>query len=182
MSNLSKAHRAEILKRMLKKGSTAETNMGEQTPPGMGVAGIPNMGMNPGMAPPQIPPMQVEDAESYDKNPMLDLGSKLLQGVGMGQSPLPIQKDESNFTPIDTIIKNEADASQIWKVMGGYNSVAGRVWQELSDNSKLYDDGRNYFISCFNKYIQNPEKFKTTNPREAFLISHTQKIMEEKNG
>ena len=169
---------------MLKKGSTAETNMGEQTPPGMGVAGIPDMGMGmgAGMMPPQIPPMQVEDAESYDKNPMLDLGSKLLQGVGMGQSPLPIQKDETKFTPIDTIIKHEADASQIWKVMGGYNSIAGRAWQEFSDKSKLYDNGRDYFISSYNKYMQSPESFKKINPREALLIEHINKIMDESNG
>lgn len=192
MNKLTKVHKAEILKRMLKRESPMESNMGEQTPPGMGMPigsptipgmeglQMPNMGMGPQgipQGPSAVPPIQIEKAESYDKNPVLDLGNKLLQNIGISQSTQPMEK--TDLTPIDTIIKNEAEASQIWKVMGGYDSVAGKYWQELSGKSKIYNTGRDYFISSYSKYMQSPETFKKTNPRETLLINSINKIMEE---
>jgi len=188
-TSLSKAHKAEILKRLLKKQSPAETNMGEQTPPNMGM-----MGMPPGIAPPQLPgmeigqgmmpmapqsntpPIELDQTESFDQNPIAGLGNQLFQQL---EPELQTTPEKTTFTPIETIIKNEAEASQIWKVMGGYDSTVGRYWQELANKSDIYDSGRDYFVSCYNKYLQNPEKFSKTNQKEAMLIKNINKIMEE---
>lgn len=198
MNKLTAAHKAEILKRMLKRESPTETNMGEQTPPGipqggpmlpgMGGPTLPGMGMSMGGIPgaignappmpnamPNTSPLQIENAESYDKNPSLDLGNQLIQKLGLEQN----SKTKTTLTPIDEVIKSEASASQIWKIMGGYDSVAGKYWQELSNKSKLYNTGRDYFIHSYSKYMQNPGTFKKDNPRESLLFENINKIMGE---
>jgi len=89
--------------------------------------------------------------------------------------------------PVAQVVQTALIGDSLWKEIGGTRSVAGKRWQELLNSSRgavksHFKTGRDYFISSYYRWKQDPLKFRKNYPREAKLLEQAQKIFEESIG
>jgi len=89
--------------------------------------------------------------------------------------------------PVAQVVQTALIGDSLWKEIGGTKSIAGKRWRELLDSSRgavksHFKTGRDYFISSYYRWKQDPLKFRKNYPREAKLLEQAQKIFEESIG
>lgn len=137
-------------------------------PPGMGIGGppMPPMGMN---GPPPGPPSGIGNGPgdlSIAEEPEL-------------MKPMPDELDTPTDTnpgelsPVEMQIQSALIADQLWKDMGGDESMGSSMWDKLRKEAKgdAMETPKDYFMSSFIKYKTDPGKFRKNFPKEANLIS-----------
>lgn len=75
--------------------------------------------------------------------------------------------------PIADVLQTAMLADAMWKTMGGGRSAAAKQWEAYRSSSKLssrISNARDYFISSFNRWRQDPKDFTKKFPREAKLL------------
>jgi hypothetical protein len=90
---------------------------------------------------------------------------KFLQSEGV-TLPEPSIKD---------VLHRAEIADQLWRDMGGGNSLGGREWGKLlslqsTGVKNTFHSAKDWFMSCFNQYEKNPINFAKKHPREAGII------------
>ena len=64
-------------------------------------------------------------------------------------------------------------ADSIWKGFGGGRSAEAKLWDAYRQSSNLkakFSNARDYFLSSFNRWRQDPGQFSKKYPREGKLL------------
>lgn len=101
--------------------------------------------------------------------------------------PIDIANKARRMNSADVVIPATAElssralvAAKLWKDLGGYRSVGGKLWSILMEKADtVHDDPREYFISSYLRWNIDPEKFAREHPTETNLISKMQSTFEE---
>jgi len=121
--------------------------------------------------------------ERLDFKPIIPAGTQQAAGV--------IRKEvgtaAAEVPPVAEVVQTALIGDSLWKGIGGTRSVAGKRWQELLDSSRgavksHFTTGRDYFISSYYRWKQDPSKFRKNYPRESKLLEEAQKAFEESVG
>lgn len=99
----------------------------------------------------------------------------------LAQEGVELSKKEGD---IKKALEAAIQAEQIWKEMGGARTTAGQLWQRMRDQQsggvkKAFDNGREWFVASYNKFVRNPQEFTSKHPKEASLM---ERIMQEYKG
>lgn len=76
--------------------------------------------------------------------------------------------------PIAQQVQTALIADQLWKESGGGRSWVAKVWEQYRASSRQaphIKTGRDYFISSFVKWREDPSKFARAHPREGKLLN-----------
>jgi hypothetical protein len=150
---LSNAERRVALSRVLDK---QQKQMPPQQQLGMGG------GMPPATAMPSQP-MPIMDGQGMQQQ---------MPPIEMQGGAMPAEEPRMELSEVEKQIQSSVVADQLWKDSGGEGSIAEEVWRRLKKGSgvKHLDSPRDYFISSFIKYHNDPVAFKQKHPQEARLI------------
>ena len=150
---LSRAQKVVVLQRSINKGQSPSATPNSQ----MG-------GPVQDLASPQQPPQMPQMTEATG-NPQGPYKSPVDAGVEL-QDPKEVSSE------VGERIQRALIADQIWKDGGGNNSVGAKIWEQYKKESKTahLDTPRDYFVSSYIKWKDDPEKFKKKHPREADLL------------
>lgn len=137
---------------------------------------------------PIVPPRLTNTRRSIEKGYMLKEAEDRLAQKGIGlndvdpnvnparaleEQGVKLKKDEV-LPPVGQLTQSALIADQLWKDMGGGRSSGARVWElyrKSSRQSSHIANGRDYFISSFIRWKENPGKFVKSYPREAKLLN-----------
>jgi len=76
--------------------------------------------------------------------------------------------------PAAELAANAVLADELWKNMGGGRSMGARVWEMYRSSSRQKShihEARDYFISSFVRWKQDPSKFNKAYPREGKVLN-----------
>jgi len=155
---LSRAQRNIVLERALKKAPLQQ--QAPQMPLGGLAQGLTNNRAGATM------PMQMPIASA--KPP-----SDIFPAPEPEPEPMPSAiNPEGELSDVEEMVQFSLIADQLWKDGGGNSSVGAKVWGELQkkSNTKHLDTPRDYFISNFIKYKNDPAKLKKKSPNEYRLL------------
>jgi len=86
-----------------------------------------------------------------------------------------IKINKNNIPPVGQLTQAALLADQLWKdIVGGGRSSGAKVWElyrKSSRQSSHIANSRDYFISSFTRWKDNPAKFTKNYPREAKLLN-----------
>ena len=117
------------------------------------------MGMMP--TSPEMPMMPTEQSAP----------SGMIPPPTSGPLQAPPTEDIQELNVVEQQVQAALIADQLWKDGGGSDSLGGSIWEDLKDKSgKDLESARDYFIRCFVRWSNDPEKFAKNNPTEAKLI------------
>lgn len=161
---------------------------GMMPPPGMmpgmmppGMPGAMPPGMPPGMPPQGMPPM----GPDMSNVPVAPPAPRPMQEPPLTSPLLPSNEERSELTPVEMQLQAALIADQLWKDGGGSKSVGAEVWRSLmkkGTDGRHLETPRDYFISSFIKWTNDPVKFKKTKPTEARLLESLMTAFEETSG
>jgi hypothetical protein len=77
------------------------------------------------------------------------------------------------------LASHAAIASQLWKDMGGEQSLGAKLWEMYKQESKAsHGSARDYFISSFVRWRAAPQAYEKANPREARILQSLAETLE----
>lgn len=83
-------------------------------------------------------------------------------------------KKEDVLPPVGQLTQAALVADQLWKDMGGGRSMGAKVWEMYRASSRQkshINTARDYFVSSFTRWKDDPSKFTKNYPREAKLLN-----------
>ncbi|MCL6441684.1 MAG: hypothetical protein K6T27_09365 [Thermoleophilum sp.] len=92
---------------------------------------------------------------------------------------------EPELPPAQVLSAIAEKAAALWKFIGGGRSLAGKMFDEYrkasswAKSNPYIKDARDYFTSCYTRYVKDPVKFERSWPREAKLIKEYERQYEE---
>jgi len=130
-----------------------------------------------------------KEAASEETSTLLRRAGLTPEDIRPGVSPQQVLAEKGIQTgiekpPISQVMQNALIADTLWKEMGGSRSIGGKKWQEYLEHApgmirKNYTTGRDYFISSFNKWRNDPKGFSRTHPREGRILEEVWKTFED---
>lgn len=89
--------------------------------------------------------------------------------------------------PVSQVMQPALIAEALWKDIGGAKSPGGKWWQELLNSSRgviktHFTTGKDYFVSSYYRWTQDPVRFRKNFPRETKLLEQAKKKFEESVG
>ena len=133
-----------------------------------------------------------KEAGAAEKEALIKRAGLTLEDIRPGVRPEQVLAEKGIQTgvevpPVAQVVQTALIGDSLWKEIGGAKSIAGKRWRELLDSSRgavksHFKTGRDYFISSYYRWKQDPLKFRKNYPREAKLLEQAQKIFEESIG
>jgi len=171
-TKLSSVQRQMVLKRVMERESSRPSTQSSMPMP-MAPQGDLAQGIVGGQMPQMLPNAM---GPAMPAMPMPVAGQSVMQNTNptnidqLTTRPEMAAPDELN--DVEKQIQAALIADQLWKDSGGNESFAADVWGMLKKGSKAHhlDSPRDYFVSSFVKYTNDPVKFKKSHPQEARLI------------
>ena len=88
-----------------------------------------------------------------------------------GPLQVPPTEDTQELNVVEQQVQSALIADQLWKDGGGSDSLGGSVWEDLKDKrGNDLESARDYFIRCFVRWSNDPEKFSRNYPDESRLM------------
>lgn len=197
---LSNAQKRVALERAMKKGQQAPMGGMGMPPMGPPMGGAPPMGMPPmgmppggGMGAPPMGPMGGGGPmpPMASMPPMPGMPGAETSPPPMPAGPTGMPDDAYGMEEQMDYVSNESEddgskeltdvqelaqfaliADQLWKDGGGNHSIGAKVWEDLLDEAQIehLESPRDYFISSYVSWKDDPEKFRKKHPKETRLL------------
>ena len=129
------------------------------------------------------------EAGAAEKEALLKRAGLTLEDIRPGVKPEQVLAEKGIQTgvevpPVAQVVQTALIGDSLWKGIGGTRSIAGKRWQELLDSSRgavktHFTTGRDYFISSYYRWKQDPSKFRKNYPRESKLLEEAQKTFDQ---
>jgi len=126
-----------------------------------------------------------EDIAGPEKETLMRRAGLTMEDIRPGVKPETVLAEKGfqarvEKPPIEVVARAAQAADQLWKGIGGARSAEGKRWNDFLEGARgsvkrHFDSGRDYFISSFYRWYQDPKSFSKSFPRESKIFNDIQR-------